>query len=87
MHRILRLASACSRQFVAVMFVGSLALVAEAVDAVEVPDLYSAEVAIDPEDQDSRDTAYERALQQVLVRITGSEAAAYSPELRALFPN
>ncbi|MBT8084401.1 MAG: DUF2066 domain-containing protein [Woeseia sp.] len=87
MQRILRLGSACARQFVAVMFVGSLALVTESVVAVEVTDLYSAEVAIDPEDQDSRDTAYERALQQVLVRITGSEAAAYSPELRALFPN
>lgn len=55
--------------------------------AVEVKDLYSAEVPIDPADPKSRDLAYQRALQQVLVRVTGSEAAAVSPELTALFPN
>ncbi|MGB5353947.1 MAG: DUF2066 domain-containing protein [Woeseia sp.] len=55
--------------------------------AVEVKDLYSAEVAIDPADPESREAAYGRALQQVLVRITGSEDAAFSPELAALFPN
>lgn len=64
-----------------------LLLVAGPVSAVEVEDLYSAEVPVDPNDPDSRETAYQRALQQVLIRVTGSEDAAFSPELNALFPN
>ncbi|MEQ8205988.1 MAG: DUF2066 domain-containing protein [Woeseia sp.] len=65
----------------------TLLLVTAPVHAVEVEGLYSAEVPVDPNDPDSRETAYERALQQVLIRVTGSEDAAFSPELNALFPN
>lgn len=55
--------------------------------AVPVDGLYSAEVPVDPADPESRNTAYERALAQVLVRVTGSEDAAFSPELAGMFPN
>jgi len=55
--------------------------------AVEVESLYTADVPVDPADPESRETAYQRALQQVLVRITGTEDAAFSPELQALFPD
>lgn len=75
------------RYYLSLLVLMLLSAAAAPVSAVEVKDLYSAEVAIDPDDPKSRDMAYERALQQVLVRITGSEAAAFSPELTALFPN
>lgn len=55
--------------------------------AVEVESLYTAEVQLDPNDPRARDEAYARALQQILVRITGSEQAALSRELNELFPN
>lgn len=55
--------------------------------AVEVQGLYDAQVPVDPADPGSRNNAYARALNQVLVRITGSESAAVSPDLAALFPN
>lgn len=55
--------------------------------AVEVESLYTAEVPVDPADPESRESAYQRALQQVLVRITGTEDAGFSPELQALFPD
>ncbi len=58
-----------------------------AADAIEVESLYQAEVPLEPSDPDARQVAYERALEQVLVRVTGSEGAAFSPELKALFPN
>lgn len=55
--------------------------------AVEVQALYDARVPLDPADPESRNTAYDRALKQILVRVTGTESAAVSPELDALFPN
>lgn len=70
------------------IFVATIGLMLPAFSfAVPVETLYDARVAVDPNDAESRDTAYERALQQVLVRITGSEDAAFSPELMELFPN
>ncbi len=49
--------------------------------AVETESLYTAEVQLDPNDPRARDEAYARALQQILVRITGSEQASLSREL------
>ena len=60
---------------------------APALPAIEVESLYQARVPLDPDDPEARSAAYERALGQVLVRITGNEDAAFSPELQALFPN
>lgn len=55
--------------------------------AIEVADLYAAEVPLDPADPASRDEAYRAALDQVLVRITGDSQAAESPLFDELFPN
>jgi hypothetical protein len=55
-------------------------------DALEMTSLYSVEVPFDAEDPD-RKNAYRTALDQVLIRITGTTAAAESPELAELFPN
>jgi len=54
--------------------------------ALEMTSLYSVEVPFDPEDPD-RKNAYRTALNQVLIRVTGTTAAAESPELAELFPN
>lgn len=54
--------------------------------AVEVENLYTVEVPMDRAARDPQNAAYERALREVLVRITGSEAAARSPELEGIFP-
>jgi hypothetical protein len=58
-----------------------------AADAIEVPDLYAAQVPLDPNDTASRDEAYRAALNQVLVRLTGSKDAATSPLMAELFPS
>lgn len=55
--------------------------------AADVASLYTAEVQLDPADPDAREEAYEDALRQILIRITGSEQAALAPELIELFPS
>ena len=57
------------------------------VHAIEMEDLYTVEVPTDPNDPDGQNAAYERALREVLIRMTGSEAAAESEELAGIFPN
>lgn len=54
--------------------------------AVEVENLYTVEVPMDRSSRNPQNDAYEQALREVLVRITGSEAAAQSPELQGIFP-
>ena len=56
-------------------------------NAVEVASLYTVEVALDPDDPDAQSNAYRAALTEVLVRVTGTTAAADSEELAILFPN
>lgn len=55
-------------------------------EALEMTSLYTVEVPFDTEDPD-RKNAYRTALNQVLIRVTGTTAAAESPELAELFPN
>jgi len=55
--------------------------------AVEMSSLYTVVVPLDPSDPDSRNLAYQTALTEVLVRVTGSVAVAESEQLAALFPN
>lgn len=54
---------------------------------IELENLYTVEVPFDARDDDARDNAYRAAVRQVMVRITGSGAAAQSAELLALFPD
>ncbi len=49
--------------------------------------IYTVEVPLDPEDRNPRRTAYQLALNEVLVRMTGSAAVAESEELTSMFPN
>ena len=58
-----------------------------AAGAVDVTSLYTVEVPLDPDDQNAQTSAYQAALTEVLVRVTGTTAAADSEELAILFPN
>ena len=55
--------------------------------AVEVSDLYTAKVVLDPDDENSHAKAYRIALLQVLVKVTGSQIPATMTDFDALFPN
>ena len=55
--------------------------------AVEMTALYSVQVPLDPNDPDSSSFAYQTALTEVLVRVTGTTAVVDSEEIAALFPN
>jgi hypothetical protein len=55
--------------------------------AVEMDNLYSVQVPLDPADPDSRNNAYQTALTEVLVRVTGTTAIVESEQIAELFPN
>jgi hypothetical protein len=54
---------------------------------VEVTNLYTAEVPFDASQRDARANAYRTALNEVLVRVTGTPELAASGEMASLFPN
>ncbi len=55
--------------------------------AVEMTSLYTVDVPLDPDERNARRTAYRLALNEVLVRMTGSTGIAESEELLSMFPN
>lgn len=55
--------------------------------AAEVPTLYTAEVPFDSEADDPRADAYQAALQEILLRVSGPELAGNSEAVAELFPN
>jgi hypothetical protein len=55
--------------------------------AVEMPALYTVEVPVDPDDPNAQRSAYEAALTEVLIRVTGSLDVAVSEQLGVMFPN
>jgi hypothetical protein len=55
--------------------------------AVEVPTLFTAEVPFDRNAPDSRETAYELALAEVLLRVSGAQLSTDSAAIRELFPD
>ena len=55
--------------------------------AVEVPTLFTAEVPIDQEAKDPRADAYDAALREVLMRVSGTEIAENDEAFAELFPN
>jgi hypothetical protein len=63
------------------------ALLSMPLAAVEVPTLYTAEVPLDREAGDPRADAYDAALRQVLLRVSGSELANDEETVALLFPN
>lgn len=64
-----------------------LAIVAWPVWAVEVTSLYTAEVPLDEEEDNPRAAAYDAALAEVLLRVSGSELATDPELVDALFPD
>ncbi len=56
-------------------------------NALEMTSLYTVEVPLESDDPDAQNDAYRTALTVVLVRVTGTTAAAESPQLAELFPN
>ena len=63
-----------------------LAIVASPAWAVEVTSLYTAQVQLDQEEEDSRARAYEMALSDVLMRVSGSQLSADTEMVELLFP-
>ena len=55
--------------------------------AVEMESLYTVQVPFDPRGTDARNIAYQTALAEVLVRITGTTAIAEWEQIADLFPN
>jgi len=64
-----------------------LVIVALPAWAVEVTSLYTAQVPLDHEEPDPRARAYEIALADVLMRVSGSELSADTEMVELLFPN
>jgi hypothetical protein len=64
-----------------------LAFVTSPVWAVEVTSLYTAQVPLDQEESDPRARAYQVALNDVLLRVSGSELAADVEMVELLFPD
>ena len=62
-------------------------VIGQVAGAVEVASLYTAEVPFDRSAPNARENAYRAALSEILVRITGTTAAAESEDLAANFPN
>jgi hypothetical protein len=78
-------ASACRLVLAALLLISAWSL--PPAFALEMTSLYSVEVPLDPDDPDSEASAYRAAMAEVLVRVTGTTAAANSEDLAALFPN
>lgn len=55
--------------------------------AIEMDNLYSVSVPLDPADPGARNSAYQTALTEVLVRVTGTTAIVESEQIAELFPN
>jgi len=55
--------------------------------AVEVASLFTAEVPLDRQEQDPRAAAYDAALRQVVLRVSGSDVLADADLYEALFPD
>ncbi len=64
-----------------------MVIVAAPVWAVEVASLYTAQVPLDQEQDDPRAAAYEMALADVILRVSGAELASDSERVELLFPD
>jgi hypothetical protein len=64
-----------------------LAMTAADVSAVEVASLYTAQVPLDPAQDNPRERAYEWALAEVLTRVAGSVVGNDTDLIEAMFPN
>jgi hypothetical protein len=74
-------------QLLAFLLLASTAVAVSSARAVEMATLYTAQVALDQEEDDPRALAYETALAEVLLRISGEELSADPEMLQLLFPS
>lgn len=84
-YRVIDLVQGIFRKAICFLILASV--IGVPVQAAELTDLYTAQVTMDATTDNPRDKAYRSALSQVLVRVTGSQAAAMSPDLERLFPD
>jgi hypothetical protein len=77
----------CLPAFQIVWLVLCVAALSPVANSIEVAELYTAQVPLDPKKPEARDEAYREALNLVLARITGSIELSESPLLAELFPN
>ena len=82
-----RLAESRTGGTVAAMMLALLLLPAAGAIAADTADLYTARVPLDTRDPQSRERAYEAALSQVLLRITGPQNALPAAQAKEWFPN
>ena len=74
-------------QMLAVLLLAGTIFAVSAVQAVEVATLYTAQVAFDPDEDNPRTLAYESALVEVLLRVSGSELSRDAEMVELLFPS
>ncbi|MGI9270445.1 MAG: DUF2066 domain-containing protein [Woeseiaceae bacterium] len=74
-------------RMLAVLLLAATIFAASTVRAVEVATLYTAQVALDPDQDNPRSLAYEAALVEVLMRVSGSELSRDKERVELLFPN
>ena len=83
----LRRPADAGRSIYCLLLLALLVAIAPPAGAIEMASLYTAQVPLDPEESDPRTAAYRTALQDVLLRVSGSAVAA-DPELfDLLFPS
>lgn len=74
-------------QTLALMFLTGTIFAVSAVQAAEVATLYTAQVALDQDERNPRTSAYESALAEVLLRVSGSELSRDAEMVELLFPS
>tara|TARA_R110002096_G_scaffold65006_4_gene158295 strand:- start:20689 stop:21840 length:1152 start_codon:yes stop_codon:yes gene_type:complete len=70
----------------AILLLACVALPVQIALAVDVPTLFTAQVVIDKEAKNPRDDAYQRALAEVLARVSGSSLSNNSAAIEEMFP-
>jgi hypothetical protein len=74
-------------QTLAILLLTGSVFVVSTAQAVEVATLYTAQVALDQKQSDPRAVAYETALREVLLRVSGPELSADPERMELLFPS
>jgi hypothetical protein len=74
-------------QLLAILLLTTTVIAVSTAQAVEVATLYTAQVALDPDEDDPHALAYETALAEVLLRVSGEELAADPEMMELLFPS
>jgi len=85
--RFFRLPPPCSRPIILLTLLLLGFVPATGTVAMEMTSLYTAQVPLDPEENDPRAAAYEVALTEILLRVSGSGVGSDPEMFELLFPN